>query len=81
MRWTKENNQLICQFTFADFIQAWSFMTEVAMTAEKMNHHPTWTNTYNQVEIRLCTHDAGNIITQKDEELAEAIDQMYRRFS
>ncbi len=81
MRWTKENNQLTCQFTFADFIQAWSFMTEVAMTAEKMNHHPTWTNTYNQVEIRLCTHDAGNTITQKDEDLAEAIDQMYRRFS
>ena len=56
-------------------------MTEVAMTAEKMNHHPTWTNTYNQVEIRLCTHDAGNTITQKDEDLAEAISQIYRRFS
>lgn len=51
-------------------------MTKVAALAEKHNHHPTWTNTYNKVEIWLTTHDAGNAITQKDEDLADAIDQL-----
>lgn len=48
-------------------------MTRVAMIAEKMDHHPTWSNTWNTVEIRLSTHDAGNIVTDKDRRMAEAI--------
>jgi 4a-hydroxytetrahydrobiopterin dehydratase len=49
-------------------------MTKVAIVAEKMNHHPNWSNVYNTVEISLSTHDAGNIVTEKDYELAKAID-------
>lgn len=74
--WTTENNQLVRTFEFDDFVQAFSFMTRVAMLAEKMNHHPEWTNIYNRVIIRLSTHDAGNMITAKDHKLAEAIDRL-----
>ena len=72
--WLEQNNKLYQSFTFKDFKTAFAFMTEVATLAEKHNHHPTWTNTYNKVEIWLSTHDAGDAITEKDEELAEAID-------
>ncbi len=72
--WTEKNNQLVRNFEFKDFVQAFSFMTKVAMVAEKMNHHPEWTNVYNKVEIRLSTHDAGNTVTDKDRELASKID-------
>jgi 4a-hydroxytetrahydrobiopterin dehydratase len=51
----------------------------VAMVAEKLNHHPEWTNVYNKVEIRLCTHDAGDVITTKDRELASIIESIYHR--
>lgn len=51
-------------------------MTRVALIAEKMDHHPTWSNVYNQVTIELSTHDAGDIVTDKDRELAKAIDQL-----
>ena len=51
-------------------------MTRVAIEAEKMNHHPLWTNVYNQVEIWLSTHDAGNVVTEKDRKLSEKIDQL-----
>ena len=51
-------------------------MTEVAIEAEKLNHHPNWSNVYNSVIITLSTHDAGNIITNKDRELAQAIDRL-----
>ena len=51
-------------------------MTRVALLAEQMNHHPTWTNTWNRVDIELTTHDAGNQVTAKDRELAAAIDQL-----
>lgn len=74
--WKKENNQLKARFTFKDFSEAFAFMTRVAMLAEKMDHHPSWTNTYNQVDIALSTHDAGDIVTEKDRELARAIDAM-----
>lgn len=72
--WKEENNQLIRQFEFADFSAAFAFMTRVALLAEKQSHHPEWKNVYNKVEIRLSTHDAGNRITEKDRELAKAID-------
>ncbi|RAJ99976.1 4a-hydroxytetrahydrobiopterin dehydratase [Larkinella arboricola] len=71
--WQEENNQLTRTFEFRDFSEAFAFMTRVAFVAEKMNHHPTWTNTYNKVWFRLSTHDAGNTVTDKDWKLAEAI--------
>ena len=74
--WTEENNQLTKTFVFRNFVEAFGFMTRVALTAEKMDHHPTWTNTYNRVEIRLATHDAGNTITDKDRTLASRIDEL-----
>ena len=74
--WKEENNQLVRQFEFKDFITAFSFMSRVAMVAEKMNHHPFWTNVYNRIEIRLSTHDAGDVVTDKDRNLAEKIDQL-----
>lgn len=72
--WKTENNKLIKKFVFKDFTEAFGFMTKVALVAEKMNHHPTWTNTWNTVTFELSTHDAGNTVTEKDLKLAEAID-------
>lgn len=74
--WTEENNELVKKFKFSDFSEAFGFMTRVAILAEKQNHHPWWSNVYNEVEIRLTTHDAGNTITDKDRELAAAIDEL-----
>ena len=74
--WTKTDNQLTREFTFADFSEAFAFMTRVALVAEKMDHHPWWSNVYNQVTIRLSTHDAGNTVTDKDRTLAAAIDRL-----
>jgi 4a-hydroxytetrahydrobiopterin dehydratase len=79
--WRENNNQLYKQFIFEDFAQAFSFMTAVAFEAEKLNHHPLWTNVWNKVEIWLSTHDAGNVVTNKDRQLAEVIDKVYLRFS
>ena len=74
--WVEQNNTLKRQFQFADFSEAFAFMTRVAMLAEKANHHPYWTNVYNRVEIQLSTHDAGNVVTQKDYDLAAQIDAL-----
>lgn len=74
--WKEENNMLVRTFTFDNFVQAFSFMTKVAMMAEKMDHHPNWENTYNQVTIRLTSHDAGDVITEKDRKLASEIDSL-----
>jgi 4a-hydroxytetrahydrobiopterin dehydratase len=76
MAWQEENNRLKNTFKFKDFKEAFAFMTKVALVAEKMDHHPTWTNTWNVVSIELSTHDAGNVVTEKDRKLAHAIDQM-----
>jgi 4a-hydroxytetrahydrobiopterin dehydratase len=76
--WTEQNNTLYKAFEFKDFKEAFAFMTKVAAVAEKMNHHPTWSNTYNKVEISLTTHDAGNKITQLDEDMADAIDKLQK---
>ncbi|MEZ0609925.1 4a-hydroxytetrahydrobiopterin dehydratase [Fibrella sp. WM1] len=75
--WQETDNKLVRQFTFADFTEAFAFMTRVALIAEKMDHHPFWTNVYNKVTIELTTHDAGNTVTDKDRALAEAINSMY----
>ena len=76
MEWQEENKSLRKTFKFKDFTQAFGFMTKVAIVAEKMDHHPTWTNTYNTVSFELSTHDAGNIVTDLDRKLAEAIDKL-----
>jgi 4a-hydroxytetrahydrobiopterin dehydratase len=73
--WQEENNKLYKQFTFKNFSEAFSFLTRIALEAEKMDHHPLWTNAYNKVEIWLSTHDAGDIVTEKDRKLASAIDR------
>jgi 4a-hydroxytetrahydrobiopterin dehydratase len=72
--WREENNSLTKDYEFDSFISAFSFITRVAIVAEKMNHHPEIVNTYNHVTLRLSTHDAGNTITAKDHELASRID-------
>ena len=74
--WREENNSLKKTFQFKNFIEAFSFMTRVALIAEKMNHHPYWVNVYNKVEITLNTHDAGDVVTDKDRKLAERIDEV-----
>lgn len=74
--WKEINSSLNRVFEFKNFIEAFTFMTKVAMIAEKMNHHPEWKNVYNKVEITLTTHDAGNTITEKDRQLAKAIDDL-----
>ena len=76
MSWIEKDNKLTKTFKFKDFSQAFGFMTRVAIKAEKMNHHPTWTNTWNQVTIELSTHDAGNKVTTKDHKLAAEIDKL-----
>ena len=74
--WNEENNKLKKSFQFKDFSQAFAFMTRVALAAEKMDHHPNWSNVYNRVEIELSTHEAGNIVTEKDRTLAAVIDKL-----
>ena len=74
--WTEEDNKLKRTFEFKDFVEAFGFMTRVAVIAEKMDHHPNWSNVYNQVTIELTTHDQGNTVTNRDRELAEKIDQL-----
>jgi len=79
--WKNEDNSLKKSFEFEDFKGAFAFMTEVAFHAESMDHHPNWSNVYNKVEVELSTHDAGNTVTKKDEDLAEQIDKVYRKFA
>ncbi|WP_460760292.1 4a-hydroxytetrahydrobiopterin dehydratase [Niabella terrae] len=74
--WQKLENQLYQKFEFSDFSEAFGFMTRVAIEAEKMNHHPEWKNVYNRVEIWLNTHDSGDIVTDKDHQLAGKIDAL-----
>ena len=76
MNWEEKNNSLYRKFEFKDFSEAFAFMTRVAMIAEKMNHHPKWTNVWNTVEVWLSTHDAGDIVTDKDKKLAERMDAL-----
>jgi 4a-hydroxytetrahydrobiopterin dehydratase len=76
--WQTEKNSLYKKFEFKDFSEAFAFMTRVAIEAEKMNHHPLWTNVWNKVEIWLSTHDAGDIVTDKDKKLADKIDSLLK---
>jgi 4a-hydroxytetrahydrobiopterin dehydratase len=76
MNWEEKNNSLYRKIEFKDFSEAFAFMTRVALIAEKMNHHPKWTNVWNTVELWLSTHDAGDVVTDKDRKLAERIDAL-----
>ena len=80
MKWTEANNKLSITYKFKNFIEAFSFMTEVAFYAEQQNHHPNWSNVYNTVTIDLTTHDAGNTVTEKDRKLAGAIDLVVMKY-
>lgn len=76
MSWEHRDDALHREFTFADFSEAFAFMTRVAMLAEQAAHHPEWSNVWNRVSIALTTHDAGGVVTDKDHELAAAIDRL-----
>jgi 4a-hydroxytetrahydrobiopterin dehydratase len=74
--WQEKENKLYRKFKFKSFSEAFAFMTRVALEAEKMDHHPLWTNVYDTVEIWLSTHSAGDKVTNKDKQLAEKIDDL-----
>jgi len=75
--WTGGDDFITKIFKFKDFVEAFSFMTNIAMIAEKMNHHPEWYNVYNRVDITLTTHDSGGV-TEKDISLAKAMEMAAR---
>lgn len=77
--WKETDNKLYRKFEFKDFSEAFAFMTRVALEAEKMDHHPLWTNVWNKVEIWLSTHDAGDVVTEKDRKLGLRIDQIFNK--
>ncbi len=74
--WLQKNNSLYRKLQFKNFSETFAFMVRVAIEAERMNHHPLWTNVYNNLEIWLNTHDAGDVVTEKDVELAEKINSL-----
>ena len=74
--WKEADNKLIREFEFKDFKEAFAFMVKVAFVAEKMDHHPNWSNVYNRVKIELTSHDKGNTVTGRDRKLASEIDQL-----
>lgn len=77
--WVIRGKFICCELVFKNFIEAFSFMTAVALVAEKSAHHPNWENAYNKVTISLSTHDADGI-TEKDFDLAIAIDKIWKRY-
>jgi len=81
--WEAQNNKLTKTFEFQSFEEAIEeaieFMVRASKVISQMDHHPEWTNVYNRVMVSLCTHDAGNVITQKDHDLAAALDAVFSR--
>ncbi|WP_420450761.1 4a-hydroxytetrahydrobiopterin dehydratase [Ilumatobacter sp.] len=78
MDWDEADGRLRREFEFADFSEAFGFMSRVALLAERHDHHPEWSNVYNRVVIELTSHDAGNTVTDRDRDLAAAIDRLVR---
>ncbi len=74
--WVLSNNKLTKTFEFETFEAAMDFMVRASVEIGKIDHHPEWTNVYNRVIVSLCTHDAGNVVTQKDYDLASALDSI-----
>jgi len=73
--WKEKDNSLQKTFEFKDFSEAFGWMARVALAAEKMNHHPDWTNSYNKVEVKLSSHDVG-VVTDRDHKLAAIMDKL-----
>lgn len=73
--WSLQEGKLYREYGFGDFVEAFGFMSKAALIAERMNHHPEWSNVYNRVSVRLTTHDAGGI-TDRDLELAAAMNDI-----
>lgn len=73
--WSLQDEKLEREFKFADFVQAFAFMSDVAMEAERINHHPEWFNVYNKVKVQLTTHDASGI-TDLDFSLAHKMNEI-----
>tara|TARA_X000001036_G_C20499155_1_gene733121 strand:- start:368 stop:664 length:297 start_codon:yes stop_codon:yes gene_type:complete len=78
--WVLEDIYLKGSYTFNDFDNAFTFMKEVAVKCEEMNHHPKWTNVYNKIDIELYTHDSGGI-TEKDFELSSFMDATFQKYN
>ena len=78
--WKRDDKRdaIMREYVFQDFNRAFAFMTQVALAAEKADHHPEWSNVYNKVRVTLTTHDAGGV-TQKDLDLARFADDAYAR--
>ena len=77
---TQKDNHLEATLKFDTFVRAFAYMTEAAFHIEQHNHHPEWTNVYNELTIRLTTHDAGNTVTDKDRKLAEVLTELYQKY-
>lgn len=80
INWKFEENALKREFKFKTFIEAFSFMTAIALDAEKLDHHPDWNNSYNKVEVSLSTHSAKGI-TQLDFDLADKMESLFKKIS
>ena len=78
--WQEKDQTLQASFHFKNFTEAFAFMSEVAFAAERLQHHPNWSNIWNKVSFELCTHDAGNTVTDKDRQLASAIDGIFTKY-
>jgi len=78
--WQEKDNKLTAEFKFNNFVTAFGFMSQVALEAEKMDHHPDWSNSYNKVNIALTSHDAGDVVTDRDKKLADKIEKIYNTF-
>ncbi len=80
INWKESNQALEKTYVFNNFEDVMRFMVLATPYISEQNHHPTWTNTYNQLHVKLTTHDAGNQVTEKDKELASFFDSLYLRF-
>ncbi len=78
--WKEQDNALVAEWVFEDFSQAFAFMSQVAMAAERAGHHPDWRNVWNKVSLRLSTHDAGHVVTDKDRALAGEISRIAKSY-
>jgi 4a-hydroxytetrahydrobiopterin dehydratase len=74
--WSLENGKLYKEFRFASFAAAIGWMVSVAIHADRLDHHPEWTNVYNRVKVNLVTHDLGNVVSNLDLELASTMDRL-----
>lgn len=78
--WEEKDNKLYREFKFKNFLDAILFMQKAAIEIDKTDHHPEWKNVYNRLQVWLCTHSAGNIITEKDRKLAEILNRIFSEF-